>query len=212
MKKQYSYVGITFVILIFGYWVIKESVDRFKKNPLHTFEEVPSFSFKNEKGQWLTNKDLLGKVYVLDFFFTSCPSICPVMTNNLKLVENVFQSNPNFAIISITIDPKRDQMETLSDYKESHAITMKNWHFLTGKQEDIYQFSNEGFKLYAGENESAAGGFEHSGLFALVDKKGFIRSRTVKVGDFENPIKFYDGTNLEDVQKIKEDIKILLEE
>ena len=122
------------------------------------------------------------------------------------------RANPNFAIVSITIDPERDNSEVLKSYKKDKDISMDDWYFLTGSQEDIYTFSNEGFKLYAGANKNAAGGFEHSGLFALIDKKGYIRSRTIKVGEFENPIKFYDGTQLEEVQKLKEDIKLLLEE
>ena len=89
---------------------------------------------------------------------------------------------------------------------------MKNWNFLTGEKDEIYSFSNDGFKLYAGENKDAEGGFEHSGLFALIDKDGFIRSRTVMNGENENPIKFYDGLDDKQIQWIKEDIQVLLNE
>ena len=127
-------------------------------------------------------------------------------------IQDEFYGNPNFGMASITIDPKRDTPETLKKYAEKHNVTLKNWQFLTGDKDVIYDFANKGFKLYAGENDEAEGGFEHSGLFALVDKNGFIRSRTVTSGEFENPIKFYDGLDAEQVQMLKEDITILLNE
>ena len=127
-------------------------------------------------------------------------------------IQNEFYGNPNFGIASITIDPKRDTPEVLKKYTEEHQVTLKNWHFLTGDKDVIYTFSNDGFKLYAGENKEAEGGFEHSGLFALIDKEGYIRSRTVRSGDNDNPIKFYDGLDARQVQMLKEDITILLKE
>ena len=92
-----------------------------------------------------------------------------------------------------------------------HA-TLKNWYFLTGDKSDVYSFSNDGFRLYAGENKDVEGGFEHSGLFALIDKEGYIRSRTVVNGEMENPIKFYNGLDEKEIQWLKEDINILLKE
>lgn len=127
-------------------------------------------------------------------------------------IQDEFYGNPNFGLISVTIDPKRDTVEALKKYAEENNSTHKNWHFLTGDKDLIYEFSNKGFKLYAGENEEAEGGFEHSGLFALVDKDGFIRSRTVTTGENENPLKFYDGLDPKQIQMLKEDIALLLKE
>jgi len=212
MKNNYSYVGVVFVILVFGIWGVNELGDRIKKRDLVVFEKVPAFEFLNQDGVLITNKDYAGKVYVAEFFFTTCPTICPVMTQNTVLLQNKFYGNPSFGIASISINPEYDTPSVLKIYAEERGATMKNWNFLTGDKTEVFKFSNEGFRLYAGENADAEGGFEHSGLFALVDKNGFIRSRKVKIGNNENPIKFYDGLDMNAIQMLKEDILILLKE
>lgn len=211
MKKN-SYIVVALVILIFGIWALPKIFGSFSKESLVKFEKVPPFSFTNQDNQTITNKNFENKVYVVEFFFTSCPTICPKMNANMVLIQNEFYGNPEFGIASFSIDPKRDTPEVLKAYATDKGATHKNWQFLTGDKDAIYAFSNEGFKLYAGENIEVEGGFEHSGLFALIDKNGFIRSRTVKNGDTENPIKFYDGLDAQQVQWLKEDIAILLKE
>lgn len=210
--KNKSYIGITFILLVFGIYAIPKIVNNLSAPSLVKFEKVPSFSFINQNGKIISNKDFKGKVYVVEFFFTSCPTICPKMHKNMLKIQDEFYGNPNFAIASITIDPKRDTQQKLKKYADEHGVTLKNWHFLTGDIDKIYELSNKGFKLYAGENEEAEGGFEHSGLFALIDKNGYIRSRTVTTGENENPIKFYDGLDVKQVQMLKEDIAKLLKE
>ncbi|QCX37456.1 SCO family protein [Aureibaculum algae] len=210
MKK--TYIGIAFIVLVFGIWAVPKIVDRLSPTTLLTFEKVPDFKFTNQNSKEISNENFKNKVYVVEFFFTSCPTICPKMHKSMLKIQDEFYGNPNFGMASITIDPKRDTPETLKKYAEKHNVTLKNWQFLTGDKDVIYDFANKGFKLYAGENDEAEGGFEHSGLFALVDKNGFIRSRTVTSGEFENPIKFYDGLDAEQVQMLKEDITILLNE
>jgi len=212
MKRDWSYVLISFVVLIFGIWSVPKIVDRFQREELITFEKVPEFSFTNQNGETITNADFDGKVYVVEFFFTSCPTICPVMNTNLLKVQDSYYGNPEFGIVSISIDPKNDTPEVLKAYAREKGATMKNWEFLTGNQEDVLDFSNKGFKLYAGVNDAEPGGFEHSGLFALIDKNGFIRSRVVRENGYENPIKFYDGLDLKSIQMLKEDIENLLNE
>jgi protein SCO1/2 len=211
MKKN-SYIAIAFVILLFGIWAVPKIVSRFDKPELMKFEAVVPFEFENQNGVMISNKDMDDKVYVVEFFFTSCPTICPKMNANLVKVQNEYFGNPDFGILSVTIDPKRDSPEVLKAYAQKNGATLKNWHFLTGEIDDIYEFSNDGFKLYAGENKDVEGGFEHSGLFALIDKDGFIRSRTVMNGGIENPIKFYNGLEDREIQWLKEDIAILLNE
>ena len=210
--KNKSYIGITFIILIFGIWAIPKILNKISNQPLVKFERVLDFEFTDQNNKVITNATFQDKVYVVEFFFASCPTICPKMHKSMLKIQNEFYVNPNFGIASITIDPKRDTPEVLKKYTEEHQVTLKNWHFLTGDKDVIYTFSNEGFKLYAGENEEAEGGFEHSGLFALIDKEGYIRSRTVRSGDNDNPIKFYDGLDARQVQMLKEDITILLKE
>ena len=210
--KKYSYISIAFVILIFGIWVVPKIVGNFNQNELMKFEEVPAFEFENQYGVLIGNADYKNKVYVVEFFFTSCPTICPRMNENMVKVQNEFYGNPSFGIVSISIDPERDSPEVLKAYADEKGATLKNWNFLTGDKEEIYSFSNDGFRLYAGENKDVEGGFEHSGLFALIDKDGFIRSRTVMNGEIENPIKFYNGLDEKEIQWLKEDINLLLKE
>ena len=210
--KKYSYISISFVILIFGIWAVPKIVAKFNQNELMKFEEVPPFEFENQYGLLIGNSDYKNKVYVVEFFFTSCPTICPRMNENMVKIQNEFYGNPSFGILSISIDPEKDSPEVLKAYADEKGATLKNWNFLTGDKEEIYSFSNDGFRLYAGENKDVEGGFEHSGLFALIDKNGFIRSRTVMNGEIENPIKFYNGLDEKEIQWLKEDINLLLKE
>ena len=211
MKKN-SYIIVSLVILVFGIYALPKIMNKFSEEELMTFEQVPPFSFTNQNGVSISDQDFDGKVYVVEFFFTSCPTICPKMNASLLKIQKEFYGNPEFGIASFSIDPKRDTPEVLKKYADDHGASHKNWHFLTGEQEAIYTFSNQGFKLYAGENKAAEGGFEHSGLFALIDQNGFIRSRIVEMGDSKNPIKFYDGLDETQVQWLKEDIAKLLKE
>ena len=211
MKKN-SYIVIAFVILVFGIWAVPKIIARFDQPELIKFEKVPPFEFTSQDSVLIDQNTFAGKVYVVEFFFTSCPTICPKMHESMLKLQKTFYGNPSFAIASISIDPKRDTPGVLKEYAQKKGVTLKNWYFLTGEKESIYDFSNKGFKLYAGENKDAEGGFEHSGLFALIDREGNIRSRVVKNGDIENPIKFYNGLDPKEVEWLKEDIAILLKE
>ncbi len=214
MNKKYSYIGIAFIILIFGIYVIPKVVDRFKKSDLHTYLKVPDFEFINQNGKTITNESYKGKVYVVEFFFTTCPTICPIMNRKMVTIQDTFFGNPNFGVASISITPDIDTPEVLKEYAKNHGITHKNWHLLTGKSEDIvYDLANKGFKLYAGKGDEGHGGFEHSGMFALIDKEGNIRSRKDEHG---NPILYYRAIEengfSDQIQELKEDIKLLLNE
>ena len=212
--KKYSYVGISFIILIFGIYTVPKVVNHFSKPQLHTFVKVPEFEFINQKGETITNRDYYGKVYVVEFFFTTCPTICPIMNKKMVEIQNEFFGNPNFGIASISINPDFDTPEILQNYADKYGVTNPNWHMLTGKtKEVVYALSNSGFKLYAGEASAEVGGFEHSGLFALIDKNGNIRSR---YDEFGNPIMYYraikEGEFGDQIKELKQDIKILLDE
>ena len=124
-------------------------------------------------------------------------------------IQNQFFGNPNFGIASITIDPKNDTAPILKKHADDLGVRSSNWHFLTGDKKYIYNLANKGFNLYAGENSKVNGGFEHSGLFALIDKNGDIRCRK---DDFGNPILYYDGLEKEGVKALQQDIAILLRE
>jgi len=230
MKKN-AYIGITAVILLFGIIFIPDIVDRIRNGEvvqldrmsnnranyntqdvasserLETFGQVPPFSFVNQDRDTITNSYYAGKVYVVEFFFTTCPSICPVMNTNMQKVQQAFQGDDRVGIASISIDPTYDTPQVLKEYANSYGAKHPHWHFLTGDKEAIMQLSNEGFKLYAAQSEQAEGGFEHSGMFALIDQEGHIRSRKDENG---NPIFYYNGLEEEGVDQLIEDIKKLL--
>lgn len=244
-KTNYSYIGIAFIILVFGIYFIPRIVDRITNNDVSRKEsrsdqkleedtksdlafieingepkKVPAFSFINQDGKIISNKDYEGKVYVVEFFFTTCPTICPRMNSNLVQIQEEFKDFENFGVASFTINPEYDTPEILKQYAEEYGITNPNWHLMTGDQNAIYKLSNEGFNLYTAEEKDAAGGFEHSGNFALIDKNGFIRSRKDAYG---NPIIYYKGIvseeekvdddgSKEEISALKQDIKKLLNE
>lgn len=243
-KTNYSYIGIAFILLVFGIIFIPKIIDRISNDDIIRDESrtdqvkdksfasdleyliingerkrVPSFSFTDQNGKTITNNDYQGKVYVVEFFFTTCPTICPRMNKNLVQIQDTFKDFENFGVASFTINPDYDTPEVLKNYAESYGITNPNWHLMTGDQDKIYDLANTGFPLYVAKNEEVEGGFEHSGHFALIDKEGFIRSR-IENG---NPIIFYNGIISEEEQvddegqkqeisKLKEDIAKLLEE
>lgn len=207
--KNKSYIGISFIILILGIYAIPKIINKFKGNDLVEIGAVPKFELTDQNNQKISNKDFDGKVYVLEFFFATCPSICPIMNRNMVSIQNEFFGNPNFGQVSITINPENDTAQVLKDHAKSLGATSKNWHFLTGDKDYIMNLSNKGFNIYSGQNSKVAGGFEHSGLFALVDKNGIIRCRKDDQG---NPIMYYDGLDKKGVNAIKQDIKLLLEE
>lgn len=228
MLKNKSYIGISFIILIFGIYAVPKIVERIKNdkvvqgdrldrvNPITANEDqlikigpAPKFELINQDNQKITNESYQGKVYVLEFFFSTCPTICPKMNQSMLLIEKKFFGNPNFGIVSITIDPEHDTPQVLKDHAKLLGVKSSNWNFLTGDKAYIFNLANKGFNLYAGENKKVVGGFEHSGLFALIDKNGNIRCRN---DDFGNPILYYDGLDKKGVRNIQQDINILLKE
>ncbi|EDP97441.1 SCO family protein [Kordia algicida OT-1] len=232
MNKNYSYIGIAFIILVFGIIFIPRIVNTVKEESIVEKDRmniegkernkkllylkingkarsVPDFLFTNQDGLQISNDDFKGKVTVMEFFFTTCPTICPVMNSNMRTLDEEFHERDDFAIASFTIDPETDTPKKLKEYAERYGVKSLNWHFLTGDLEKIHELSNTGFNIFAGINPEVAGGFEHQGYFALVDKNGFIRSRRDNHG---NPKIYYQGTDVKEVAMLKEDIKNLLEE
>lgn len=202
--KNKSYIGISFIILIFGIWAIPKIVAKFQKSDLAEIGPVPSFELTNQDGKTITNKDYEDKVYVVEFFFSTCPTICPIMNQNMLKLQKEFYGNPKFGIASITINPEYDTPQVLKEHAEQLGVKHYNWHFLMGDKDYIYQLAEKGFNLYAGQNKNAPGGFEHSGYFALVDKDGNIRSR---YDDNGNPIFYYSGLNYTDKEGLEEDLE-----
>ena len=241
MKNKYTYVWVSLIVLIFGIIVIPKIVNRVEEGTvvendrmnkkdnkgdlafvLHEGKRrrVPSFEFINQDSLLVSDKDYKGKVYVVEFFFTVCPSICPIMNKNLVKLQEEFSDSENFGIASFSITPEYDTPRVLKEYAEHYGITDLDWNLMTGDREKIYELANEGFYIFAAEKDDAPGGFEHSGLFALIDKNGYMRSR---VDEFGNPIIYYRGAitqeegeneegEKEQISILKEDIKKLLKE
>ena len=228
MLKNKSYIGISFIILVFGIYAIPKIIDRMQNNEvvkgdrldkvsnaskdngsLNKMGSAPKFEFLNQDNVKINNETYKDKVYVLEFFFTTCPSICPKMNMSMLELQKNFFGNPNFGIVSITIDPDHDTAAVLKEHAKLLGATSSNWNFLTGDKTAIYDLANKGFNEYVGENHKVKGGFEHSGLFALIDKKGYIRCRN---DEFGNPILYYDGLDKKGVRDIQQDIAILLKE
>lgn len=241
--KKYSYVGISFVILVFGIIFIPRIVNRIKNasvvsndrmsaaNPVTNQKlsyikingepkKVPEFALLNQDSIIVTHHDYKGKVFVVDFFFTSCPTICPKMTRNLVYLQEQLKDYKDFGIASFSITPERDTPTRLKRYAEHYNIINPDWNLFTGDKEDIYELANKGFNIYAAENPNVPGGFEHNGYFALIDKDGYIRSRYDASG---NPLIYYRGTidieekvdengEEEQITILLEDIKKLLKE
>ncbi|MFA9186933.1 SCO family protein [Flavobacterium sp. FBOR7N2.3] len=228
MFKNKSYIGISFIILIFGIYAVPKIISRIQNSDVVKADRLdkvsstsdaegslvkigpaPKFELTNQDNKTINNDSYKGKVYVLEFFFTTCPSICPKMNQSMLVLEKKFFGNPNFGIVTITIDPKHDTPEVLKEHAELLGVKSSNWNFLTGDRQTIFDLANKGFNLYAGENSKVSGGFEHSGMFALIDKNGDIRCRK---DEFGNPILYYDGLEKAGVRDIQQDISILLAE
>ena len=232
--KNKSYIGLIIIILLFGFWFVPKIFNRVNDNTTvdsnrtmsidqssklsfvklnGLSRKVPDFIFLNQDSIYIGNEDFSGKVYVAEFFFTSCPSICIEMNQNMKKLDEEFGNRNDFGIASFTIDPITDTPKRLKEYSERLKIKSKNWHFLTGEKDNVYELSNSGFNIFAGVNPAVAGGFEHQGFFALIDKDGYIRSRRDSNG---NPIVYYlgitsIGDEIQGIDMIREDIKKLLE-
>jgi protein SCO1/2 len=180
----------------------KVVVDEYGVETIDTiYHTIPSFAFANQNGEIVTNADYDGKIYVADFFFTRCPTICPKMTANMvrlqwKLKDDAFA---DIKFLSHTIDPRHDSVEVLKSYAQDAGADENRWNFVTGSQEEIYEVGQQGYFLSAMEDSLAPGGYLHSGLFVLIDRERHIRG-------------IYDGTTSDEVDKLFDDVKMLFKE
>ena len=160
------------------------------------YHKIPDFSFLNQDSILVSQKDLSDYIYVTDFFFTTCPSICPILGQQLLQVHEKFANEPDFKIVSHTLDPKHDTPSILKDYAQKLNIDNNQWIFLWGNKSEIYAIAEQ-YYIAALEDSTAAGGINHSGKLVLVDKEGHIRG-------------FYEGTEDYGREELERDIKILL--
>ena len=237
---------IIILLIVFGLVFVPRIIDRVKNNDisrsesrsikLDNFEKnikplpyllmnnerkkVPEFNFVNQNGELVTNNDYIGKVYIVEFFFTTCTTICPIMNTNLIHIQNSFTKFSDFGIASFSINPEYDTVDILNQYANENGIVNSNWNLMTGDRSEIYKLANDGFNLYTAASSDFIDGFEHSGYFALIDKQGFIRCRN---DEFGNPKVYYKGSvnymdkldsngEAEEITILKEDLLKLLNE
>lgn len=193
-KSSKSKIIVPIVVIALLFLGIGIGMSYFKKS-LYTVMKVPEFTLTNQNNQKISNKDMLGKVYLVEFFFSKCPTICPVMNSNMKEIEKQID-NPNFGIVSISIDPLNDTPETLKQHASRLGVKSANWHFLTGDRTYIGKLADQ-FDIYVGDEQDEGESLNHSGMIALVDQEGNIRCRFNK----DNmPILYYSGLNYEDAE------------
>ena len=162
------------------------------------YHSIADFAFINQVGDTIRKEDMVGKIYVADFFFTTCPTICPVMKKEMLRVYEQFKGEPNFRILSHSIDPSHDTQAVLKDYAEKLGVPdAATWNFLTGDQEKIFEIGQTSYLTTTMADDMEPGGFLHSGAFLLVDQQGRIRG-------------VYDGTKTEQVDRLLADIPKLL--
>lgn len=158
---------------------------------------IADFSFINQDGAKVTNSTFKNKIYVADFFFINCPSICPEMSKQMYRIYEKFLQNDNVSLLSHTIDPKYDTVAALAKYARLLGVNSKKWQFVTGDKEQIYDIGETSYMVVASEDKDAPGGFIHSGAFLLIDKERQVRG-------------VYDGTVDSQVDLLIKDINKLL--
>jgi len=163
------------------------------------YHQIPDFAFVDQDSQQVTQNTVAGKVYVTDFFFTSCPTICPKMKSQMLRVYEKYKDNPNVLLLSHSIDPQHDTVAVLHDYAERLHITSDKWHLLTGEKDSIYDIASKYLVPAQEDGDQAGGGFTHGGHFILVDGQRHIRG-------------VYDGTEAASVDQLIQDIPVLLNE
>jgi protein SCO1/2 len=169
------------------------------------YHAIGGFSLLDQDSNVVTQDIVKGKIHVANFFFTTCKTICPKMSNEMIRVQSAFKDDPNVKIISYTVDPEYDTPSILKKYANQHYAIKDKWYFLTGDKKVIYDLARNSYFLVASEGDGGPDDFIHSEMFVLIDKEGRIRGSLDKRGNVQT----YDGTNVLDVKRLIEDISVL---
>jgi protein SCO1/2 len=200
MTKKAIFYSLFFLVLAMGfYFSLKAVIPGFGKKRVPPISRVQSFSFINQDGQTVTQEAIKGKVAIVNFFFTTCTSVCPRMNNNLKPAYEAFKTNPDVLLLSFTSDPQRDSPTVLKRYADSMQVNTAKWIFLTGKKDSLYRAARHSFKIDDPSNfvDNETVDFLHTQFVALVNTKGEV-------------VKIYDGLKPSELSTIEEDVKNLL--
>lgn len=202
MSRKQIFLIVFFSFLVVGFFVtLSFVIPEFAKPKFPPIGKVQPFHFVNQDNQVITEKDISGKITVVNFFFTTCKSICPRMNNNIKSVYDQFKNEPDFIILSHTCDPERDSVARLKRYSDSMAVNTAKWMFLTGRKDSLYNAARLSYKIDDPKNfvSNINDDFLHTQLVALVNRKGEI-------------IKIYDGIKPSEMEQMAEKISSLLRE
>ncbi|HTS43309.1 MAG TPA: SCO family protein [Puia sp.] len=200
-RKSIFYIAFFVGLFLVFYFVLTKIIPGFTEKELPVLSDVQPFSFTNQENKTITNKDVAGKVYVAEYFFTTCKGICPKMNTNLKKIYEMYKDQPDFLILSHTVDPETDSVARMKHYADSLGINPAKWWFLTGSKEGLYKAARVSYLLDDPKNNliNPAEQFIHTQFFSLVDRNGQVR-------------KIYDGLKKEDIEEMKSDINSLLKE
>ncbi len=194
---------LTFFLVLVGIFfiVLSKLIPGFAKSSMPPVGYVQPFRFINQDGQPFTDKDVSGKIYVAEYFFTTCKGICPRLNNNMRLVYNRFKNEKDFFILSHTCNPETDSASRLKQYSDSMQVDTKHWIFLTGKKDSLYYQARQSYHIDDPKNNltSIEDDFLHTQFFALVNKKGEVK-------------KIYDGLKQSEVEEMMSDIDRMLKE
>ena len=163
------------------------------------YHTIPNFEFIDQSGNKVTQETVKNKIYVTDYFFTTCHTICPIMSNQMERVANTFKGNADIMFLSHTVNPEDDSVSVLNEYAIKHHANKSQWLFLTGNKKALYSLARKGYLLNAEEGDGGEDDFIHTQNFALIDKEKHIRG-------------FYDGTDSTEVNRLIIDIQLLLDE
>lgn len=203
MSRKSIFYVVFFTVLAVGFFlVLKAVIPGYGVKSFRVLNEVKPFNFTDQYGKRVTEQSVAGKVYVVEYFFTTCTGICPKLNDNMKMVYDQFKNEPNFMILSHTCNPETDSVDVLKKYADSLGVDTDNWLFLTGSKDSLYYAARMSYLLDDPKNNvhNIEEQFLHTQFFALVDKNGRLRK------------KIYDGLKKKEVAELQEDIKVLLKE
>jgi protein SCO1/2 len=200
-RKLIFYVAFFVVLVIAFYYALTQVIPGYGDVKLPVVNRVQPFNFTNQDGQLVTERHMEGKVYVAEYFFTTCPSICPMLNTNMKKIYDEYKDEPGFMILSHTVDPDNDNPARLKWYADSMHVNTQKWVFVTGRKDSLYQAARNSYLLDDPQNnvQNISDQFLHTQFFALVDRMGRVR-------------KIYDGLKKDEIEELKKDIKRLLKE
>ncbi len=199
-KKLVRYL-LFFGVLLAGFYIAMIQLTDFEKVKLPVLNTVQSFQFLRQDSNMVSQKDIGNRIYVAEYFFTTCKGICPKMNKNMKAIYEKYKSNPDFLILSHTVNPETDSLPVLKRYADSLGASATNWWFLTGSKQDLYKSARESYLLDDPKNSSKniEDQFLHTQIFALVDRQGRVRG-------------IYDGIKKDEVETLLHDIDELIKE